>query len=96
MSDIEKKANGIEVVSDDELDAVAGGSGGFVGFDVLAKREGRIIAVPAGAGACSCPPSVAGGGVYARSTETVGSVTYYYDVKCYWCQSAKDVYPPKQ
>ncbi len=95
MSDLEKKVNGIEAVGDDELDAVAVGSGSLADFDYLARQEGRRIKVPADAWACGCPMSEMGGGVYAQSSETVGGVTYYYDVKCYWCQSTKDIYPNK-
>ncbi len=90
MSDMEKK-NGIETLSDDELDAVAGGE--MYDMDPNspelmklrayndAKRDGRRERISDSTGLCKCPLAY----VFAKSVEKTFGGKTYYDVKCYKC-----------
>ncbi len=88
MSDMEKK-NGIETLSDDELDAVAGGE--MYDSDSLeyklmrakskAKQEGRSEQIKDSTGLCECNIKF----VFAKSVEKTFGGKTYYDVKCYNC-----------
>ncbi len=92
MPDIEKNANGIEAVNDDELDAVAGGADAGMNLSqakAAAKQDGRKQMPPETSKAanklCSCPVEWK----FYRSVERVNMdmSRVYKDVKCYKCDA---------
>ncbi len=93
MSDLEKKANGIEAISDDELDAVAGGC--WEEVRVLLKRQatadGRQDKLNARTAKTMCCGSEH---VYAKDSFEQGGTIYYRDVRCYSCGKTATYYPP--
>ncbi len=95
MAEMDKKASGIEAISDDELEAVAGGAGGgeltLAQAKEAAKAEGRKKQVPARASKpagkmCGCPVEWK---FYKSAVRTnIDQFTIYQDVKCYKCNAA--------
>ncbi len=91
MADMEKKVGGIEAISDDELDAVAGGlkMDEIPVFKQQAYADGRTVRLDMlSSGAMCC-------GIYcAKDKYEQDGKTYYRDVKCYKCGKTLAYYPP--
>ncbi len=94
MSDMEDKVDGIEVISDDELEAVAGGAGKWLTAPeakAAAQADGRVVAIKSKDESklqllCHCPYYFK----WARDdkiylTKDNRAVDGYTDVKCYGC-----------
>ena len=89
MADMENKANGLKAISDDELEAVAGGMSKAEKKRVQEKAaaDGRTFKKPAFNLLCVCNNDYK----YARSKmpETGGPIgrdyNLYMDIKCYKC-----------
>ncbi len=85
MSDMEDKANEIEAISDDELDAVAGGASKWLTAPeakAAAQADGRVVAIRSEDESwlrllCHCPYYFK----WARGEKG----NNYTDVKCYVC-----------
>ncbi len=96
MSDMKNKADGIEAVNDDELEAAAGGMRIFANDEEekwakdRAAADGRTIMLPVMTMMCVCSHKYK----YARSTHKEilqGHITTVYkDAKCYFCNKTKD------
>ncbi len=93
MSDMENKSNGIEAISDDELDSVAGGaeySNQMRQAMLDAQADGRKYSVAdINLSSAFCPCHIAY--KWARSNKvikhgaTMVNLKGYTDVKCYCC-----------
>ena len=93
MSDIENKVSGIEAISDDELDAVAGGATDkeqFIQAMLDARADGRTCSLAndsLSSAFCPCHFSYK----WARSNKvikngvTMVNLRGYTDIKCYKC-----------
>ncbi len=84
MSDMEKNTTGVEALSDDELDAVAGGVSDEDAKNAKkqAQADGRTMMLqPFVAGLCLHNYQYK----YARSFDRSGLFWIYYDIKCYKC-----------
>ncbi len=80
---MEENKIGLEAISDDELEAAAGGAGDDVNYRELAKAEGRHINVHHRVVQCGCGADATK--VFCRSTHVIDGVTNYFDIKCYVC-----------
>ena len=83
--------NGVIPMSDDDMDAVAGGGkGGNPEAEAKAKADGRTYNLPAGNRLCSCPHANqwSRSRTYVCDQTTCGtrySIYSYDDIKCYKC-----------
>ena len=93
MADMEKKVGVIEAISDDELDAVAGGlkMDEIPVFKQQAAADGRTVRLDMLASGAMCCGIYC---VYSREKQTQNGTTYYHDVKCYKCGKTATYYPP--
>ena len=93
MSDTENKTNGLEAISDDELEAVAGGlkMDEIPLFKQQAAADGRTVRLDMlSSGAICCGIYC----LYAKDKYEQDGKTYYRDVKCYKCGKTLAYYPP--
>ncbi len=92
MADINEKENGIEAISDDELDAAAGGMRIFANDDEekwareKAAADGRTLMLKPGSWMCVCSHKYK----FAKSRGLTEWGNRYYDVKCYFCNKTKE------
>ncbi len=92
MAQINKKANDIEAIGDDELNAVAGGvdlPDRMLLEDIteFAASEGRKIKVTGPNRLCGCPSAF----LFAESYETLAGGRYvFHNVCCYNCGGIYD------
>ncbi len=98
MSDMEDKVHKIEAISDDELEAVAGGAGKWLTAPeakAAAKADGRVIAIKSkDEGSlrflCECPyyfKWARGDKIYHNDRPPIDG---YTDIKCYGCGKTMD------
>ncbi len=94
MAEIDKNANGLEAIGDDELEAVAGGAGKWLTATeakAAAQADGRVVAIKSKDERllrllCVCPyyfKWARGDKIYPSKDSR--AVDGYTDVKCYGC-----------